>query len=332
MGNLLLLDFDGTITQHDTLNTLTEAPPTPPREPPEGALLPRWKQIVQSYIAAHTRHSASYSPRAAARTTLAEELDYLESVRPVEAASVAQVGEAGLFSFGCGHPCCCALRYGVGYGYDEEGCAGGGGGRQRHGGGDDGEGEGEGEGATTVTVRKGFGEFVRRMGGSEGGWEVAVVSVNWSGEFIRGVVEAGCGQDEGEKEVIETLVSNSIAWPGGYVRGPRELGTEPLVTAGDKLRAMQSLTTARLGEGDKVVYFGDSTTDLACLVAADLGVVMADDAESKLLKTLERIGFDVPHVGDPGREGSKLVWARDFEEVLRSGVMDGRKPRKRYRM
>ena len=124
------------------------------------------------------------------------------------------------------------------------------------------------------------------------------------------------------------MVSNSIAWPGGRIQGPS--GTEPLVTAGDKLRAMESLT-ARLKE-EKVVYFGDSTTDLACLVGADLGVVMADDAESKLLRTLKRIGLDVLHVGEPWVEGRKLVWARDFDEVLQSGVMEVMGKKKRCRI
>ncbi|KAK4131738.1 hypothetical protein BT67DRAFT_427122 [Trichocladium antarcticum] len=77
------------------------------------------------------------------------------------------------------------------------------------------------------------------------------------------------------------------------------------------------------GAGDerRVVYFGDSTTDLACLVEADLGVVMADDGESKLLKTLRRVGLEVPHVGQ-WEDGRRLVWARDFDEVLGSRVME----------
>jgi hypothetical protein len=103
------------------------------------------------------------------------------------------------------------------------------------------------------------------------------------------------------------------------VQGPKELGGGVLDTAGDKLRAMRTVVDG--GERRRVVYFGDSTTDLACLVEADLGVVMADDGESKLLRALRRIGFEVPHVGEC-KDGSKLGWARDFDEVLESKVMD----------
>jgi phosphoserine phosphatase len=148
----------------------------------------------------------------------------------------------------------------------------------------------------------------------EKGWDVAVVSVNWSGAFIKGVVEAASGNGG-----IRRVVANGIGFPDGMIEGPPELGKEPLCTAGDKLRAMDSVKSGL--DKQKVVYFGDSATDLACLVAADLGVIMADDGETKLLKILARIGFEVPHVQE-AREGDKLVWGRDFEEVLQSGVME----------
>lgn len=182
-----------------------------------------------------------------------------------------------------------------------------------------------------VRVRKGFGEFMGRVeaeaqAGADGGrgWTVGVVSVNWSGQFIQGVVEAGCGGPRSAAGMV--VLSNWVEASEGQVEGPSEIGKEPLVTAGDKLRAMQHYTRDYGKEGEAVVYVGDSPTDLACLMEADLGVVMADDGETKLLETLKRIGFDVPHVGEAGEE-SRLVWAKDFEEVLLSGVVDRIKKR-----
>lgn len=353
---LLLLDFDGTITQDDSLASLialsiealppspspspsppasplhqqnppsppttpdpittnhnhnppskpttartTTTPPNPiPTPPNKPALAALWTEIVRDYLAAHAAHRASYRPPAEARSTLAAELEFLESVGPIERASVRRVGEAGFFA-GLGAE---VLR-GVGRRAFELGC-------QARGGGCESGGGGEG-----VRVRKGFGEFLGRYGGGGGGekgWDVAVVSVNWSGAFIKGVVEAASGNGG-----IRRVVANGIGFPEGMVEGPPELGKEPLCTAGDKLRAMKSVTGGL--EEQKVVYFGDSATDLACLVAADLGVVMADDGETKLLKILARIGVEVPHVRE-AREGDKLVWGRDFKEVLQSGVME----------
>ena len=361
---LLLLDFDGTITQHDTLHPLvtlaissssptSSSLPTPStsstistpnttsnhNSTPTTAhshdhddnherLNALWEKIVRDYVADHAAHLDSYSPRPDERTTLEQELAFLESLGEVERKSVERVSGAGFFrrllESGVG---------GVGSGGGKEGLDGrltgagvGGVGGEKEA--EEGIRERKGEGESPlqwlgreavktkkVEVRKGFGEFMKDIKGrEEQGWEVAVVSVNWSGGFIRGVVGEGCG------EVItkEKVVANAIGSPEGRVEGPVELGGAVLVTAGDKLRGMKSLKKDK----ERVVYFGDSTTDLACLVEADLGIVIADDGESKVLKTLRRVGLEVPHVGDCD-SGSKLVWARDFGEVIQSKVMDG---------
>ncbi|KAL2129849.1 hypothetical protein VTI74DRAFT_7215 [Chaetomium olivicolor] len=324
--NLLMLDFDGTITAHDTLAALVslciahqpaKATKTSPPEPDRSRLLSAlWDEIVRDYVADHEAHVAAYTPRAEERTTLAQELTYLESLRAVEDKSVARVGMAGFFrgmdaarmrALG---GVACVRGKGIVAKDGEDGDEGEvGGGVDDGGDGVDGKGKGG-----AVRLRKGFLPFIAEMTSHEE-WDVAVVSVNWSGEFIRGVLEAGSQYGRRVKKVV----ANGIGLPDGLVKGPEELGGEPLVTAGDKLRAMRSL---KVGMGEQsVVYFGDSTTDLACLVEADLGVVMADDGGSKLLRTFERVGLEVLHVG-VAEEGSRLVWARDFEEVLESKVME----------
>ncbi|KAL2024169.1 hypothetical protein VTK56DRAFT_9325 [Thermocarpiscus australiensis] len=328
---LVLLDFDGTITQHDTLDALvslaiSHSPRRPNQDrdqdqdqnqdPPVSSrdelllLAARWRAIVRDYLADYERHVAGYRPPAERRRTLAEERAFLESLGAVEARSVRRVSGSGLFAGlrgedleGLGRE---AVGIGIGRGSGRGTVSGSalGGGESSH-----------GEGGA-VRLRKGFGEFVERVAVEGGGsWDLAVVSVNWSGRFIKGVVEAGCGR--GDR--VARIVSNDVKWPGGQVEGPEELGGEPLVTAGDKLRAMRSLRGGL--KEQKVVYFGDSTTDLTCLLEADFGLVMADDGDSKLLRTLRRIGFEVPHVGERGAE-SKLLWARDFDEVLQSRVID----------
>jgi 2-hydroxy-3-keto-5-methylthiopentenyl-1-phosphate phosphatase len=313
--HLLLLDFDGTITQHDTLDSLVSLAIAASR--PEAnkhddddrtsALTALWEEIVRDYVAAHARHVAAYSPTAEERTTLGLELAFLESLKSVEAASADRVSRAGFFRGLDGNGLEELGRRAVTLGTATHGSRWG-----DDGGDEDGKGSG-GKGA--ARAREGLAKFVERMGGEEGMWDLAVVSVNWSGRFIKGVLEGSCRA--GDK--VRRIVANGISWPDGSIQGPDDLGGEPLATAGDKLRAMRSLREG--WKEQKVVYFGDSTTDLPCLIEANLGVIMADDVESKLLKTLRRIGFEAPHVGEAGPENS-LIWARDFDEVLRSGVME----------
>ena len=117
-------------------------------------------------------------------------------------------------------------------------------------------------------------------------------------------------------------------------------------TAGDKGRVMDDVVARATvgGGGDSsstimlprtTVYIGDSPTDLACLVKADAGICIRDAAmtgeQRDLQETLERIGVECLHVGGfederQVKEGRRrLWWARDFEEVCRSGVV-GRLP------
>ena len=156
-----------------------------------------------------------------------------------------------------------------------------------------------------VKLRPGFGNIVQAA--RERGWPVGVVSVNWSADFIRGAVGDMLREDD-------AVIANSTREADGTICGPAALDNELLVCAPDKLRAMRQLLQA-----SKVVYFGDSTTDLECLVEAHRGVVMVDDegGESSLLRSLTRLGFEVPHV----QANKTIAWARTFGEVIESGFL-----------
>lgn len=156
-----------------------------------------------------------------------------------------------------------------------------------------------------VTLRPGFGNIVRAA--REKGWPVGVVSVNWSADFIRGAVGDVLREDD-------AVIANGTREADGTIYGPAALDGDLLLCAPDKVRAMRQLR-----QGSTLVYFGDSMTDLECLVEADRGVVMTDDdgGESSLLRALTRLGFEVPHV-----EANKtMAWARTFDEVIESGFL-----------
>lgn len=115
----------------------------------------------------------------------------------------------------------------------------------------------------------------------------------------------------------------------------RCLGERGIWTAGDKLVVMQQLVekSTEMGVKPKTVYIGDSPTDLACLLEADVGICIRDQllsSEQKGLKeTLERVGVASEHVSEYGMrdggleegEGMRLWWAADFDEVCESGIL-----------
>ncbi|KAG6995710.1 hypothetical protein G7Y79_00042g078150 [Physcia stellaris] len=114
-------------------------------------------------------------------------------------------------------------------------------------------------------------------------------------------------------------------------------GEQGLYVAADKLRCLRGLVAAEKGgEGKaRVIYVGDSVTDLECLLEADVGIVVRDEgalgSEQRELRGglgragLGRIGWGVWGGCRLGRE-RVLWWARDFEEVVASGclVLEGK--------
>ena len=156
----------------------------------------------------------------------------------------------------------------------------------------------------TVVLREGLPELLSLA--QSRGWRVYVLSVNWSKSFIRGVLHQFDDQ--------LTVVSNEIHDQGMISSPDTEFF---LATAGDKLAALR-LTLRDLPKGP-VIYFGDSTTDIECLLLS-AGIVISSSGESSLLSVLERTGVVVPHVKD-GAGSHKLLWARNFSEVLQANTL-----------
>jgi len=147
------------------------------------------------------------------------------------------------------------------------------------------------------------------------------VSVNWSRGWVEGVLRGGSGGGDGLMVSRWGMRVNTAGGEEGRIYGPEGSKMGVMMTARDKLEAAREL----VGDGREAwVYVGDSVTDLACLVEAAMGIVIAQGGErnsSSLLRTLRRLGFVVPHVAECGLD-SGLVWARDFEEVVESRILD----------
>jgi phosphoserine phosphatase len=167
----------------------------------------------------------------------------------------------------------------------------------------------EDEGA--VELRRGFETFTEAMGNQ--GWKLGLVSVNWSGRFVKGVLG---GLDSSAVADMDILANE---FRNGTIEGPEEVG-RPLLTAHDKLEALVRVWEKQGKRG--TVYIGDSLTDLDCLLSAHLSIVISDSDEGNVVQTLRRLNHVVPHVTDARLWFSKIVWARDFAEIGESGILD----------
>ncbi|KAM0196742.1 hypothetical protein ACHAPI_005623 [Fusarium lateritium] len=266
----LVFDFDGTITQQDSIGELARSAIEIQRNRHGHELQATWDQVVQSYIADYRHYKDNHPSPEDTRTCVDHEIDFLSGMKDVEETSLQRIAESRIFT-----------------GLDAETLAQAGTDAVK---------------AGRVKIREGFAEIMSLA--IERRWSVSVISVNWSRAFLRGALSPH------KLDVI----ANEPALDGS-ITGP-EFFSGRMTNAREKKEALKHITKEKDG---KVIYFGDSTTDMECLLAG--GVVIADNEDSTLLKTLSRIGVDVPHVGE--KRASKVSWARDFGEVLDSGLLDG---------
>lgn len=288
MGQHIILDFDGTILEDDTIGNIAHAA-LQWRKTPEGGgtdLAGKWQGILQAYA----QDLAAYDqtqPSALQRTTWQQERDYLRGRRVVEEASLARVRASGIFAGG----------FAAGDRLFEAGY------RDRE--------------AGRTRIRRGFAEYVAVVRDLRA--TVHVVSVNWSASYIRGVLEPWG---------ITSVIANEIQLDGSIAAPPdsrpQDLGNidfpKALATSEDKLGATQHLL--RKSGGQCMGYFGDSTTDIECLDFCG-GCVMTSDGEGTLVRTLRRLGCDVPCISEYRGADTRIVWAHDFSEVVAQATTGG---------
>jgi len=284
-----ILDFDGTITTKDTISTLAQFGISTCASKGEN-LSGAWEEIVAKYSEDFAKHIENYAPPKGKRDTLEKEILYYRSLRDVESRSFGRVSSSGLFR-----------------GIEKD------------------EWEEFGREAVRrgeVIVRKGFKDFVKLVERSDEIW--GVVSVNFSSHFIRGVLEASAGSNT---SIVKVLANQPDEM--GVLKGPEiEKGEvkSAIATSDSKLFSMKHLFRSwKLGhekELSKVVYFGDSGTDIECLTEDGvIGIVISEDEKSSLMETLNRVGVHVCHISEYQEGEESVYWARNFFEVVDSHLL-----------
>jgi hypothetical protein len=270
----LLVDFDETLTVHDTIGILAHTfyrhlspPPSTP-----------WSAITSAYGSDHAALVAQFPP-ASTRTSIAAELRFLDSLRPVEERSIRRIEQARIFN---GLP--------ISLVSEEAGC--------------------------TVRLRPGAGDLLAH--GKEWG-RVDVVSVNWSSVWIRGALgEGALGVGVRCNELLVDgsggdgggITNGGLSRPGVWTAGDKVGVVEELVREErGRLGLGQTL----------VVYLGDSVTDLGCLLSADVGVVLGDRLDGtcgrvgvEVVKGLQDVGSGIGE----SEARRRLYKVERLEEVL----------------
>jgi len=178
-----------------------------------------------------------------------------------------------------------------------------------------------------VEVRKGIEVFGLEVAAGNRGL-CGIVSVNFSKDFIQGVVSAISSSLDGIDVVAN--VPNAAGVLRGFDISDKSHPMEVIATSDGKLAAMKGLleywheTGALADDCPYPVYIGDSGTDIECLTEEGIvGVMVSGNGESSLMETLKRIDVEVIPIGEfRKREEKSVFWARDFTEIVNSSLLD----------
>ncbi|QIX00053.1 hypothetical protein AMS68_005570 [Peltaster fructicola] len=307
------LDWDGTLTHKDTMFMMGNiVAQRNARTGQSGLVSQEWKKFGEAYQLDYERHKQSFIPCEAERDNPESECVWLQSLRGVEDGSAKRVEQSGFFKGVIQQDVLRAAEEAV-----ESG---------------------------TITLRKDWQRLFVEAAAARAGvplppkahiYEIEILSVNWSETMIREVISLHVKRltsiDEIQRRNLDDLVKHMVIQANDLQGLNTAPGCNGSVTSPNKLAVRTNLDKLKCyaRSWDQIhVYVGDSTTDLDCLLAADVGICIRDEpmtsSQSELARALDRVRVYVKHVSDhkhvvEREDGvpaeAKLWWARDFSEV-----------------
>ena len=283
---LLFLDWDSTLTTTSTVPLLLSLSPYPPSTTPS--------ELSALYAFAFAAHSSSYAPTASPRTTLTEEITYLNNLRDIERASIERCEQAGVWR-------------GVTWQIVEDAAE-----------------KAIREGS--VVLREGAERLIEEVLKRRG--RVVVLSVAWSGRFISGCLRTAFGK---KAEAVEVR-ANEIEEHGKLSRYFRAEGNG-IWTCGDKARVLKEVVheakeVKTIYVGDSVT---DLQCLTSVDVGISMGDESNGSELRELRRTLERLGVECQWVENSkasqdrsgvAKEQTGLWWADDFHDICNSAIYD----------
>jgi 2-hydroxy-3-keto-5-methylthiopentenyl-1-phosphate phosphatase len=278
-----VLDWDGTITKHDTLLALVNVAAS---HKPEFPVMSKWKRLSQDYMADYTSDWEALTGGGKLPRTVEREKKLLQSLTATELRSLSRVSASGIFTGLTGQQ----LDEGAAIAIETE----------------------------QVELRRGYMEFHSRINLRHGDL-LSILSVNWSRRFIRGCLHAAGANVEPASIYANELEGIDQGRPSSGKLLPE--GGMHIVSSADKLQHLHQLKQSRVSRTPiPTIYVGDSRPDIECLLAADLGICVRDDpmgsSQKGLFEDLQRLQILCPHLRE-WRQTDKwnVVWARDFAEI-----------------
>lgn len=308
----LTLDWDGTLTRNDTMFMMGKiAGQRDRRLGLSKDSTKTWENFGAAYMEDFATHQKSYIPVKSERRNPESEALWLQSLRGVEDRSALRVHKSGFFK-GVTHD---DLNHAARDAIQSD----------------------------DVVVRPGWEKlFIQAAAAKSGDFshgdihvhEISVLSVNWSEAFIRESLRLSADRharlDEGQRQILEHFVANMSILANEIEGLNASEGSTGVLHRAHRLAVRTNLDKLQYftRSQDLIhVYVGDSSTDLDCLLNADIGICIRDESmgssQSGLAEALHRVKVSVRHVSDQTHgqglddiaANAQLWWARDFDEI-----------------
>ncbi|KAK7204685.1 hypothetical protein BZA70DRAFT_180267 [Myxozyma melibiosi] len=291
---IVLTDFDETITESDTLSLVAAAAydANPIPEP--------WSDFGAAYMADYASFMKTYRASQPTPDTVSSELAMQAKLDAIERRSVERVERSGLFK-----------------GVTRQHLA---------------------KQAEQARVRAGVPQVLRAWKKCSAVIGIGVISVNWSAWFIEQVLRESCGVSAktaagvGDWDAADVVVHANEIEMDELGRGTGKLqasASSGLRSGPHKESLLKKI--ASLNPDANIIYLGDSTTDLAPLLSADLGIIVGN--KSSLREVCTKIGVDVKPLsaipltvardrGAAGMTYKTVLYALDqWQDLLRYGPL-----------
>lgn len=331
----VILDFDKTITVDDTieplmktairLNANSEVGKSTFGEDAEAKLLGDWEEVKKRYAGDLKAYEEGAKYRLAdvsdETSYLQTEIEVVEYLRPLEEMSLARVVKTQILETVDGKELQNAARSATsvaGVSTETNGmitppCQ-------------------EDCSDVRVTVRSDFRKFAEEID-SRALSKWGVISVNWSKDWIRGVLGKALERDDESMSRIhiiandlvdETFISKYVE--NGYMENEE---CKLILSSEDKVHHLRPLASkfnseAQCSPRPPIIYIGDSVTDLYCLLMADVGIILlppstVDPSTNPLVTIVRSCEFAVAPVSAYKtlyqREGTKTKEEADPESM-----------------
>ncbi|EDU45520.1 HAD domain containing protein [Pyrenophora tritici-repentis] len=273
-----IVDWDGTITQKDTLDTLVGiAASTKPAVP----TLHHWQRLSKAYMRDYTATLKQLVPDGALPNTVQEEKQLLKQLKDVEARSLSRVSSSGIFAGLTSH----VIETGAHQAITS---------RQ-------------------VQLREGFSSFYQSIQ-SQAHRSFIILSVNWSRHFIQSCLGASGSTVPSHAILANELDSLCSDEPStGQIVPIDNADGDLIISSGDKFERMQAIKGQKIYIGDS---WTDIECLLAADFGICMRDDSMGTSQKQLADALNRLGIPCPRLRDcHGLSNSRVAWATEFAEI-----------------